>query len=190
MSRFVALRLLCWIQVGNLTRLEHCAQCQILQFQDQDRQRRAEIILYTRPTPIRQASTMSLQVTVMIAAFVVATISPSVAFQTEPPPILTTIPATITSVTRPPCSFGGMQVEGLVPGSTVQEGCVIFTCDYGGYVERVFEHCSVLGEFLCVDPIHGKCCSTCPNGKGLKHRAWSLTHSPYIPTGTYRQTDM
>ena len=124
----------------------------------------------------------------MIAAFVVATISPSVAFQTEPPPIFTTVPN--ANVTRPPCSFGGMQVEGLVPGSTVQEGCVIFTCDYGGYVERVFEHCSVLGEFLCVDPIHGKCCSTCPNGKGLKHRAWSLTHSPYIPTDTYRQTDM
>ena len=165
MIRFVALRLLCWIQVGNLTRLEHCAQCQILQFQDQDRQRRAEIILYTRPTPIRQASTMSpvrLQVTVMIAAFVVATISSTAATSLYPP--ATSTPGPPPPTTPPACRRDGKVVEGLEPGGFVQFGCEFCECTEG----EAF--CSEVDCWpnTCWDFDPGECCGICRNGEKLE----------------------
>ena len=170
MSRFVALRLLCWIQVGNLTRLEHRAQCQILQFQDQDRQRRAEIILYIRPTPIRQASTMSpvrLQVTVMIAAFVVATISSTAA--TSPfSPMSTAFPHETTSTPKPPpttsssqCWRDGQLVEGLEPGGSMQKDCEFCEC-FDGEVFCCYVGC---GPAMCWDSLLSECCRSCPNGE-------------------------
>ena len=126
-------------------------------------------------------SPVRLQVTVMIAAFVVAIISPSIALETLPPP--TTPPMWISSTSPAPCLWEGSQVEGLTPGSRVHANCMYYECDELGMVMAYPDECG-MGPLMCVDSEPGECCPTCPNGKGLEHRAWSLIHTPY------RQTDM
>ena len=132
-------------------------------------------------------SPVRLQVTVMIAAFVVATISPSAAYETLPPP--TTPPMTIPPTTIGACLWEGSQVEGLTPRSRVHVHCMYYECDELGMVMAYPDECGQ-APLMCVDSEPGECCPVCPNGKGLEHRAWSLTHSPklYRLTPTGRQT--
>ena len=106
-------------------------------------------------------SPVRLQVTVMIAAFMVATISPSVAYETLPPPS-TTPPTSIFPTSTLPCLWEGLQVDGLTPGSTVHANCMYYECDELGMVMAYPDECG-MGPLMCVDSEPGECCPTCPN---------------------------
>ena len=84
----------------------------------------------------------------MIAAFVVATISPSVAYETLPPPT-TTPPTSIFPTSTLPCLWEGSQVEGLTPGSTVHANCMYYECDDSGMAMAYPDECG-MGPLMCV----------------------------------------
>ncbi len=108
-------------------------------------------------------SPVRLQVTVMIAAFVVSTISSAAAYETVAP-TTTTPPTTIPSACK---RLDGSFVEGLVPGSSVKIDCTTYVCDTDGKVMELIDECGML-PMLCADSVPGPCCRVCPNGKGSK----------------------
>ena len=103
-------------------------------------------------------SPVRLQVTVMIAAFVVATISSTAATSLYTPATWTTVPP---PTTPPGCRWNGEVVEGLEPGGSVQNGCEFCECFDG----QVF--CSEVDcvPTMCWDYLPSECCRSCPNGE-------------------------
>ena len=103
---------------------------------------------------------------------------------TTPPPTTTSAPTTTPQIyAQPPATpcllSNGSLVAGLQPGSSVEVGCIFYTCTLDGMVDMLYNDCG-LAVIRCADSVQGECCRTCPNGKDSKHRVRPLTHSvPY-----------